>query len=196
MLTAKFKITGISDLMFGRYVPEKKKDGETHDQYEERTWQQKCAMDDAGHLYLNGFAVKNGLEHAAKWLGRKIPGEGKKTYTARFASGIIPSAKIALLNGDGKTPMTIKCVEPVRLFVPSDGKRGSGSRVFRIFPTVHSWSATGELTVFDGKLTAEVIEDHMRAMGQFGGLGAMRVQNGGVNGRFTLDKLECSELTM
>jgi len=188
MQKATCKLTGVSDVMFGAHVSEAKKSDETHDQYEERTWQQKVRTLKDGQVFIQPFALKNALESAAKWLSMGIPGEGKKTFTKRFASGVLVAEKMPLFDGDGK-PLTIDDVEPIRIFAPSDGQRGSGRRVFRVFPTVHEWQCETEIIILDGKITETVLEKHLIAAGKFIGFGSMRAENGGINGRFSVDDL-------
>lgn len=187
MYIARFDMIGISDLMFGTHVAEEKKTSETYVQFEERTWKQKVLTTDDGQVYINPFALTNGLEVAGKFLGKKIPSARGATYTDRFRKGTQTVDKLLLSNSKGK-PLTIEDIEPVKLFVPSDGKRGSGKRVDRIFPTVHDWQVIGAaMYVYDGKIDDETTEEHMVAMGKFVGFGSMRVENGGVNGRFRVE---------
>ena len=182
---ATFQISGVSDLMFSRYVAERKKDNETHDQHEERTWRNKVSVLSNGQVYLQPFFMKNTLEFAAQWLGLKIPGERGKMYKDRFVKGLLVQDNMLLEKKSGKS-VTMDDIEPVRLFVPSDGKRGSSKRVFRIFPVCHEWNCVARVMVFDNKITPEVFEKHCVAAGQFIGFGAMRVGNGGINGRFAV----------
>ncbi len=187
-----FQVIGVTDLMFGKQVMEERKDSETHGQHEFRTWKQKCRTTEDGQLYLNPFAVTNSLVNAAIWLGRKVPGEGKKTFTDRFRKGVAPQGKVLIYNSKGK-PVTIDSVEPLELSVPSDGKHGGPKRVTRIFPTLHEWRATGSCMLFDGKITVEQFQDHLEAAGKFIGWGSMRVAGGGVNGRFSVEKVWIDE---
>ena len=179
--------------MFGKHVAEPKKDDETNEMHEERTWQQKVNVNGDGQLYMQPFACKNSLESAAKWLKRKIKGENRATYIKRFVSGVICTELLLLEDHSGK-PLTLDDVDPVRLFVPSNGERGSGKRVFKIFPTVHEWSARGSIIVFDSKITEDVLRDHLVAVGRFIGWGSMRVENGGINGRFKVDNFAAQEI--
>jgi hypothetical protein len=186
MLLATYEFTGVSDLMFGQHVPEPKKDDETYDQYEQRTWQQKVYLRD-GQCALKPFALKNALESAAKWLSLKISGERGKTFTARFVSGILVTDPLLLTTNGHKA--TIKDVEPVVIFAPSDGKRGGAKRVFRIFPTIHQWETIARVMVFDNKITPDVLDRHIDAVSQFIGFGSMRTGKGGINGRFKVKSL-------
>lgn len=193
MHIAKFELEGVSDLMFGRHVTEPKDDDETPDQHEKRTWKQKVPLDPEGQCYFSPFAVTNGLVSAAKWLKRKVPGEGQATYTARFRSGVNPHSKLLLFNKQGE-PLGIDDAEPIELFVPSNGQHGGPKRVLKIFPTLHEWVMRGDVLIFDGKVTKKQFLDHLEAMGRFIGFGSMRVENGGINGRFLVAKLEFEAL--
>lgn len=189
MKTYTVAIEGVSDFMFGKCAVSKKESNETHDQYTERVWREQIHADDKGQCFIQPFAFKNALESAARWLSMGIPGEGKKTYTKRFASGVLIVDRMPLFGANGK-PIHVKDVTPLKLFVPSDGKRGSGKRVWRIFPTVTKWSTTATIHVLDDKISHEVLEAHIRAAGQFIGMGSMRVENGGINGRFDIGELK------
>lgn len=190
MLHAKFSVKGISDLMFGKPSPEAKKDTETHQQFELRTWQRKVPMTSDGQLFVNPFAVTNSLVEAAKWLGRKV--DGKSGFTGRFQRGVTPGGKVLVFCG--KKPACIEDIDPMLLFVPSDGKHGGPKRVERIFPTLHDWNATGDCHIWDGKITEAQFTDHLKAVGQFIGWGSMRVANGGINGRFEIAEITFEEI--
>lgn len=178
----EIEIQGISDLMYGKPIASKKQSNETHEQFEERTWQEKVHMRN-GHCFIPAFAVKNGLESAARWLSMSIPGEGKKTFTRRFASGSFVIDNVSLQQSNGQ-PVLLEQVTPISLFVPSTGKRGDSKRVFRTFPTVREWQGVMKVYLLDGKISPEVLAAHCEAFGKFIGLGSMRVENGGINGRF------------
>jgi len=185
MYEASCRLVGQSDLMFGRKVTEEKRHDETHEQHEQRTWQQKVAVTKDGQAFVQPFAIKNGLESAGKWLSMKIPGEGKKTYTARFRQGIIVTENV-LLNCNGHEA-TMEDIDPLELFVPSGGERGKGKRFTRIFPTLHEWHGEAKILILDDVITPEILHRHLKSFGQFIGIGSMRCENGGTNGRFTVE---------
>ena len=187
MKTYTVEINGVSDFMFGKHPHSKKQSNETHDQYTERVWREQVHHHN-GECFIQPFAFKNALESAARWLSMGIPGEGKKTFTKRFQSGVIIVDRMMLMSGKGRA-ITIDDVEPVWIFAPSDGKRGSGKRVWRIFPTVHEWKTTVKVVVLDDKIDKDVLEAHCEAAGSFVGLGSMRVENSGINGRFEVVKI-------
>ena len=188
MKTYRIAITGISDFMFGKKETSTRGDNETHDQFTNRVWREQIHNNN-GECFIQPFAFKNALESAARWLSMGIPGEGKKTFTKRFASGILVVDRMPLMNAKGR-PVVVDDVEPLRIFAPSDGKRGSGKRVWRIFPTVHNWNTVAIVHVLDDKISEKVLQSHLKAAGQFIGLGSMRVENGGINGRFDVTSVE------
>lgn len=181
--TYEFQLVSAAPLFFGAPCFEKKKSDETHEQFEERTWQMKVRQTEEGHVYIQPFALKNALEAAGSRLNMKLT--GKATYTKLFRQGVMVNENIVLQDKGGK-PITINEVKPIPMFVPSDGKRGSGKRVMRIFPQVQSWAAKVEIVCFDKRLTEEVVRAHLEEAGKFIGFGSMRVENGGVAGRFAV----------
>jgi hypothetical protein len=191
--TKKYSVTFTSrigsELFFGKAMKSKKENSETHEQFEERCWQEKVNVADTGQLFIQPFALKNALSEAGRFLTMKIPGEGKKTFTDRFKKGVLIVDRILLCLHDG-TKATMDDIVPIPLFVPSDGKQGSGRRVTRIFPSLAKWKGTATIYVHDGKITEEVLETHLECCGQFIGFGSMRVANGGINGTFLCDGLK------
>ena len=184
-IKASFRSNPGSELFFGKPILSKKKPEQTHDDFEQATWREKVHVDERGHLYWPPFALKNALEEAGKFLSMKIPGEGKKTYTDRFRKGVLVVDRIYLHLHDG-TQCTMDDIVPRQLFVPSDGKRGSGKRVVRTFPALEKWQGTATLHVIDEKISDEVLQKHLECVGQFVGFGSMRVGNGGINGIFSV----------
>ena len=193
MYKATFQLLGVTDLMFGQRMISPKKDSETFGQWEERCWKEKVRLTEKGQVCLSPFAVTNALVAAAKWLKRKV--DGRSGFAGRFQSGVAPSGPVLLFRPDG-SPMRIRDVEPVLLFVPSGGQKGQGTRVDRIFPTVHEWRADGAVMVFDGKISGDQLRDHLVAVGQYVGFGSMRVEGGGINGRFMVEAVDCEDLSI
>jgi hypothetical protein len=89
--TATVTIKSMSPISFGRYYHSDfpKKERETSSDYEERTWMERGHYDDDGNVYVNGFAFKNCLGDAAKFLSLQVPGKGKATYTKHFDAGLM-----------------------------------------------------------------------------------------------------------
>lgn len=179
----RFDLVSSSPMFFGAPVFEKRRSDETHEQLEERVWREKVRQTASGAVYIQPFALKNALEAAGSRLNMKLT--GKATYTKLFRQGIVINDEIILHDMTGK-PLTIDSVRPIMMFVPSDGKRGSGKRVMKIFPQVMEWQASVEILCFDNRLTEDVVRAHLEEAGKFIGFGSMRVENGGVAGRFAV----------
>jgi len=185
-VTVKLQSQVGSELFFGKPVLSKKRPEQTHDDFEDSVWPEKLHRNEDGQLFWPPFALKNALEEAGKFLSMKIPGEGKKTYTDRFRKGVLVVDPIMLCLADG-TVATIDDILPRRLFVPSDGKRGGPKRVVRIFPSLPQWQGQATIHVLDEKIGDDVLAKHLECVGSFIGFGSMRVGNGGIAGRFTVD---------
>jgi hypothetical protein len=178
MKTAQIKLTGMSEIAFGRNHGTDKLEKESNDAYELRTWKEKCHFNDKGNVIITAFAIKNMLSESAKFLGIQIPGKGKSTYTKHFEAGIIILEPIVL------NASRDEGIVPIKLFVPSDGIRGSSKRVFKYFPTVPNWEGLATITIIDETITKDVLVKHVQQAGQFIGLGSLRPRNNGVLGRF------------
>lgn len=180
-----FRLTGASPIMFGKPVFEKKGSDETHDQFEERAWRNKVATNEEGQVYIQPFALKNALESAGSRLSMKLTKSA--TYTKLLRQGVLVVNPLLLFKPGTTTPVTIEDVKPLPLFVPSDGKRGGKTRVMRVFPELRGWWCEATITALDGRLTREVVMKHLEEAGKFIGFGSMRVENGGINGRFSVE---------
>lgn len=166
---------------YDRFVPKNDKEGA--DDYEKRTWRERCHSDNEGNLFIPGTAFKMAVDAAAKFLGRKIPGRRNATYTKHFVAGVLVIDNVPLGIPKDK-------VEPEWLFVNSDGVRGSGKRVWRCFPKVREWEADVTFYIADDTITEDVFEEHLREAGKFIGIGRFRPQQGGFNGRFEVENVK------
>lgn len=182
MNTATITIEGISPYSQSKHHTTPKDGEETNDAHERRTWRNRMHVDREGYVYVPPMAFKNGLVLGAKFLNRKIPGERNKTFTKRFEAGVLCME-----------PMTLKIkaaeVPHEELFVPSDGVRGSGKRVVKLFPKIDDWGGTVDVQVIDNKISEDVMLEHVEALGKFIGLGRFRPANNGFYGRFAVKKL-------
>lgn len=186
MQTVTFKLVGVSQLSFSHPVPGKKKADESHDEYEKRTWRERLPVNAEGNAYITPMAVKICLEDVARYVSESIKGKGKATYTKHFKSGIMVMEPMIL------DPLTTReNVDSETLFVPSDGKRGGGSRVYKTFPLVaEGWKVTGTLTIIDPILQPEKVKEYLDLAGILIGFGRFRAQNGGYYGRFNVDSFK------
>lgn len=164
-----------------------KLDREGHDDYERRTWREKCTTDDNGVICIPSMALKQMLDSSAKLLGIQIPGKGKNTYTKHFKAGVICQNDVSIgIHKDDVKSITINA--------NADGVRGSGKRVKRTFPLIPEWSGVAQFAIFDDTITKEVFERHLKEAGRFVGIGRFRPENGGFNGRFEAKDFRWSEL--
>jgi hypothetical protein len=165
--TAVLEIEGMSPLSQSKHHTEPKVGEETNDAHERRTWRHRMHVTKDGCVFIPPMAAKNGLVAAAKFLNRKIPGEGQKTFTKRFESGILCMEPLVL-------PVKRDEVSSEELFVPSDGIRGSGKRVIKVFGVIPEWAGRFVVQVIDEKISQSVFADHAEAWGKFIGVGRFR----------------------
>jgi len=178
MQTVVVQIEGTSKYSSSRAHITDHLDKEGHDDFEKRTWREKCHYDAAGSIFIPPMAFKQALDKAASRLGMKIPGKRNATYTKHFLAGVL-------------------CIDPAPLgirkdLVPgewvycnADGVRGSGKRVWRCFPVVEpGWQAAVEFKILDDTITREIFEEHMKEAGSLVGVGRFRPERGGYYGRF------------
>lgn len=189
MKTVSFTMTGESPISFGRYIQSKKNTGESHDAFEQRTWKERCHIDKNGIVFIPAMAVKNMLADCAKFLSETVPGKGKATYTKHFEAGLMVVDSLPL-------GVHIDDVEGETLPVPSDGKKGGGSRVLKTFPIIRDWKARATVIVLDPLLIdkPDVIKRYAEHAGKFIGIGRWRPRNGGLNGRFSVSEFQVGEV--
>ncbi len=159
---------------------------ETAESYEERTWRDRCHCTADGHVFIPPMAFKFSIASAAKQLSIQIPGRGKATYTKFFENGV------QVLEGP-VLDATRDTVRRQRVFANSDGRRGSGKRVWRFFPTVDQWRGVVSYHILAGEITDEIFERVLLQSGVFVGVGQFRPENGGTNGRFAVEKIVWSK---
>ena len=182
-ITAVCTMEGISPLSFSRHYVVPKLPKESPADFEERTWRERVHADEDGMMFIPPMAFKLCLAEAARFLGMKIPGRRNATYTKHFEAGVLVLEALPL--GIKKSD-----VKGEWLFVPSDGKRGGGSRVDKCFPLIPSWSGTVEFHILDQTITKEPFEETLREAGNFIGIGRFRPKNNGFYGRFRLVTLQ------
>lgn len=182
MKTVQVKLTSISPYSQSRYHDSPKLDKERPDAQEARVWREKMHVTEDGHVFIPSMSFKNALSEAAKYLSIQIPGKGKSTFTKHFEGGVMVVDHLVL---DVKK----EDVLPEWLFVPSDGRRGSGKRVKKCFPLIPKWSGVVTFAILDETITEEVFKYHLEQAGNFIGLGRFRPRNNGYYGRFKVDSI-------
>ena len=197
MFKATFDIVGITPISFSKMLHEEKRDNETHDKMDQRVWRLKGHYaqgrkpHDDDELFIPAVMLRKALASTAKYLGIKVPGKGANLYTKHFERGIVVQNLISSEGRPVGIGTTRKEVTEIALPCNSQGKKGGkgGSTVIRRFPIVHEWSTSFVVDVIDDVITEEVFEHVLRRCGMINGLGRWRPQNGGDNGRFTIENL-------
>ena len=161
----------------GYIEPELKKPKETHADFENRIWRERCSTNEKGEIFIPPMAFKQALDSAAKYLSIQIPGRGKATYTKHFVSGVLCYEPVLI--GVKK-----KDVKPNRILCNSDGVRGSGKRVMRTYPKIDTWESDVSFTILDDTITEEIFARVLKEAGSLIGVGQFRPQNGGYFGRW------------
>jgi len=184
---ARVTLLGTAPLSQSHQHGEPFMEGESHDDYDARTWRSKLnveVVDGKPSVVIPAFGMQTAIVAAAKYQSRKIPGEGSKTWTAKFTSGISVVGPVSL-NVDPAS------VRSIIISANADGRRGGGKRVPRRLPQIPpGWKTTFDVLVLDPIITEEVFRETLEAAGLFIGVGQFRPHNGGTNGRFIIEKLE------
>jgi hypothetical protein len=168
-------------------------DRETHDDYEKRTWRDKCTTNKEGQVCIPAMALKQAIDTCAYKLGLKVPNRRGATYKSFFASGFFCDHDVPIANGK---PLRKEDAESKTISANADGRRGSGSRVPRTFPEFPSWNGVAELTIIDDLLTQSIFEQHVKSAGLIVGIGRFRPENGGTYGRFRVTKFEWKDIAL
>lgn len=185
MKSAQVTLRGAGPLSQSAPLVTEKESKELHADYEKRVWQERAHTDENGYLFIPPMAFKNCLTSAAQYMGEQIPGKGKKTWTAKFKSGILVPAPLI-------TDVKAEDIEGEWLFVPSDGKTGGGKRVWKRFPLIKKWTGQIELYIMDEVITKDVFKKHLEQAGAFIGVGRFRPERNGYYGRFVVENLTWS----
>jgi hypothetical protein len=167
----------------GRYHHTPKETRESADDYERRTWREKLHVTPGGKILLPAMGFKRCLEETVGYMGEKIPGRGSEKWTKNFLQGVMCLEDLVLEIGPEKA------VEHW-VFVPSDGRKGGGKRVWKCFPRVDAWEGSLLFAVIDDLITPDVLERYVRISGQLTGVGVWRPRTGGMWGKFQVLELQ------
>jgi hypothetical protein len=182
MKTAVCELESISPYGQGKFYEVEKLPKERPDEYEARTWRERCHTNADGYIFIPPMAFKNCLSSVGKYLGIQIPGKGKATFTKHIEAGVLVVEGLTL-------PIKKDDVPGEWLFVPSDGKRGGGKRVKKCFPVVPSWQGEVTFLIVDETVTEDVFRQHLEEAGKFIGIGRFRPQSNGFYGRFKVNEI-------
>lgn len=185
------ELEGVTRLSFSAPIQSVKGTGESHNAFEERTWKERLHVMPSGEVFIPPMMLKNCLAAVAKHLSETVPGKGKATYTKHFKAGIMVNEPMMLgVNKDE--------VQGERLFVPSDGRAGGGSRVWKTFPFIDmGWKTQAEIILLDPILIdkPDKVKEYLGFAGKFIGFGRFRPSNGGYYGRFKVNSFKVNTLT-
>lgn len=187
MIRCNCTIVGISPFSFSAPIQSEKKTGEGHSQFEDRTWRERIHKNKDGQAFIPPTALKNCLSEVAKYLSETVPGKGKATYTKHFEAGITVIEPLLLGTQADK-------IDFERLFLPADGVRGSGKRVWKQYPYLPEWRAEAEVVILDPIIKPEKVHEYLKFAGQFIGMGRFRPRNNGYYGRFTIENFRSEGL--
>lgn len=179
MKLAECKLESSSPYSQGRYYKVEKQPKELPEDFENRTWRERCHYNKDGYIFIPPMVFANSLKEAAKYLSLPIPGEARKTFTKHFEAGIMVTEPLVL-------PIKKDDVEPEWVFVPSNGQRGGGTRVEKCFPLIREWKGTVLFYILDDIITRDAFEQVIRTCGNLIGIGRFRPRNLGYYGRFKL----------
>jgi hypothetical protein len=183
MYRAIVKIKGKSPLSQSRQHRTEYLDGESHEDYENRTWREKSNYDENGMVYVPAMAFKQAMDLAAKRLAIPDPDNKRANMTKFFVSDVCCEDNMSI--GIHKDNMPQKWIN-----ANVDGVRGSGKRVPRSFPQTPVWEGIATFLITEPKITHEMFERVIRAAGQSIGVGQFRPANGGLNGKWTVVSIE------
>ncbi len=185
MKTATVHLKSASPYSASRPINIPKLDKESPDAYEKRNWQERVHVNEAGIVCVPPMALKNSLAECAQYLSEKIPGKRNATWTKHFLAGVLV---VDLM------PLGIKKddVEGEWLYLDANGKKNSGTRVWRCYPVVREWEGTAVFHILDETITEAVFQHHLEEAGRFIGIGRFRPRNGGFYGRFSVESIEWS----
>ena len=182
MRTAIVKMHSISPYSQSKHYDVPKLDKEIPKDYEARTWRERMHVNKDGHVFIPPMAFKNCLSECAKFLSIQIPGKGKATYTKHIEAGVLVTEPLVL-------PIKKEDADCEWLFVPSDGRRGGGTRVNKCFPLIREWEGEVTFYILDETVTEDVFKLHIEEAGKFIGIGRFRPRNNGFYGRFEVEDI-------
>lgn len=148
---------------------------------EESSWREKIYFNENEEVYIPGENIHECMKEAAKYWGKTIPGEGKKTYTDVILKAVIVEDMLLGFKKDDERLIPFgKNVNGQ----PGKGKK-SGSKVYKIRPLLRPWGGTFRMHVFDDRLTNDILKIIFAYSGIFIGLCDWRP----TFGRFELQEL-------
>ena len=192
VVTVNFELEGVTPLSFSKAIQSEKSSGESHEEFEARTWRERLHVDKDGICYVPPMMMKRAIEWTAKYMSETIPGKGKKTWTQKCVAGIMCVEPLSL-------GVKAEDVAGEWLHIPSDGQPGGSKRVWKKMPFIDpGWKCQGQYLVVDQLLTEprgiRKIQEYLAIAGQVDGLGRFAPRRGGYYGRFKVTAFDCPEI--
>jgi len=197
-ISYRFTLEGIGGLLFCPMPPPPEKAGSKKAQQkvdlqelEFSQWRERIYFDSSIGVFIPGENIHECLKEGAKYWGKRIPGEGQKTYTDLISSAVIVENMPLgnggpMLSGDPSLiPFGKWCNA-----TPSKGKK-SGAKVYKIRAMLPEWYGAAILHVLDSRITRDVLETVFTYSGTFRGLCDWRPKFG----RFRLVSIEVANET-
>lgn len=187
MPTAIATLKSVSPYSQSRYLLDKKASNEDYDAFEQRIWRQRAHVmgkgPDEGKVFIPPMSFKQSLDSAAKYAS--IKKKGSATYTKHFVSGVICMDPLVL-------PLTRDELDYFAGPMSSTGEKGKsgGSVVTRIYPVIPEWSGDVTFHIIDDELNPKIFRQVLEIAGRNIGIGRFRPQNGGFNGRWTVEDVK------
>lgn len=162
-------------------------DGESNEDFDKRTWREKCNYDDGGIVFVPAMAFKQAMDTAAKRLAIADPDNKRANLTKYFVSDVICENNLSL--GVRKEDMP-----SIRISANVDGVRGSGKRVPRTLPQIQEWAGQTSFLIMEEKIKPEIFQKVLVTAGRSIGVGQFRPEKGGLNGRFEISKIKFEKM--
>lgn len=178
MKVAECKLESIGPYSQGKYHQAERKAQELDDDYERRTWRERCHVNADGYIFITPMTFANNLKIAAQYLALPIPGKGGRAlFTKHFEAGVMVYDGVVL-------PERPETVAGEWQMVPPNGQKGGRTRVPRCFPLIPKWSGTVTYYISDDIITEEVFREVLDYAGSLIGVSRFRPARGGYYGRF------------
>ena len=176
------ELEGVGTIGFGRRYRTEASGSKAITKRNNECWKERMWVDEkTDEVIFNPLGLKNCLATAARKKQMKIPGGGMAKFGGAFKSGI-------------------HVFEPLRFGVKSNKIRKevldlpvhntNGSRQPTLFPVLDKWTAKTTIEDVDENITEDILRIHLKHAGNVVGMGALRVENGGIWGRFTVKSLK------
>jgi len=184
MRTATVKIKGIGSLIQSKRLLDAP-GGAKAAEYDIEHWRDKAHTRN-GDVYVPGIAMKRAIDETARVIGEKIPGKGNSRWGGVFMTTVMVKGDIVV----GKA----KDLQEEMILCDSQGKKGGkgGTQVPRVFPRLDTWGGTFEVVLLTDDIPEELVERYITQAGIRNGVGSFRAQNGGQNGRWSVESVKWS----